>query len=56
MSRDRIEIEKVENGYEIIVYKKSEDDDDNDFGYVEPKKFVATDKKAAMKIFEENFS
>lgn len=56
MSRDRIEMEKVENGYEVTVWKRPEEKDEKeDFGYTEPKKYVAKDKTEAMKIFEENF-
>lgn len=56
MSRNRIEIETVENGFEVTVWKPEEEKDEKtDFGYTEPKKYVAQDKKEAMKIFEENF-
>jgi hypothetical protein len=51
---NRVEIEEVENGYSVVVYKRNEDEE-SDLGYTEPTKYVAKDKAEAMKIFEENF-
>lgn len=53
---NRVEIEEMENGFQITVWKRKEkEDEESDLGYTEPTKFVAKDKAEAMKIFEENF-
>lgn len=54
MSRkNRIEIEKAENGYMVSVwdYESGEDDE---YGYVEPKKHVAEDEEGVMTLVKEN--
>jgi hypothetical protein len=49
--KDRIEVEKAENGYTITVWKNNEDEE---YGYVEPTKYVATDEDDVLKIVKEH--
>ena len=51
--KDRIEIEKVENGYAVTCWKK-EDDEKEEYGYVEPKKYVAVTDEEVLKLIKEN--
>jgi len=52
MNRDKIEIEKVENGFEVIVWEK--DNDKDEYGYTEPKKYVAKDETEVLALVKEN--
>lgn len=55
MTRDRIEIEKVENGYQVTCWKCEEEKEEKDeYGYVEPKKYVATSDEEVLKLIKEN--
>lgn len=55
MSRERIEIEKAENGYQITVWKKADEDAKTEAAmYPEPDKFVATDEKELLEIVKNN--
>lgn len=51
--KDRIEIEKVENGYQVTCYKKDKEEED-EYGYVEPKKYVATSDEEVIKLIKDN--
>lgn len=52
--KDRIEIEKVENGYQVTCWNNEEKDDEKtDFGYVEPKKYVAKDEEEVMELIKK---
>lgn len=50
--RNRIEIEELENGFEVSVWKEDKESDDM---YPDAKKFVAKDKEEVMEIFEKHF-
>jgi hypothetical protein len=52
--RNRIEIEKVENGFAITCWNYDEKEEKSDFGYVEPKKFVATEDEEVLKLIKEH--
>lgn len=51
--KDRIEIERAENGYTVKVWKKDEEKED-DYGYVEPTIHVATEDEELLKLVKDN--
>ena len=52
--KDRIEIEKVENGYAVTCWSHENKEEKSDYGYVEPKKYVATTDEEVLKLIKEN--
>lgn len=52
--KNRIEIEKVENGYSITCWNNEDKDAKSEYGYVEPKKYVATTDEEVLKLIKEN--
>jgi len=52
--KKKIEIEQAENGYSVRVWKPEEDDSD-EYGYVEPKTYVASDEEEVMKLVKDCF-
>jgi hypothetical protein len=52
--KNRVEIEEAENGYSIRVWK-SEEDDKDDFGYTEPKTFIAATLEEVHEVIKKNF-
>jgi hypothetical protein len=53
--KDRLEVEKAENGYQVTVWKEDKDEEkESDYGYVEPKKYVATDAEEVMKLVKKH--
>lgn len=53
MSKDRIEIEKAENGYSITVWG-GDDSEKDEYGYSEPKRFVATEDEEVLKLVKKH--
>lgn len=49
MSKDRIEIEQVENGFTVTVWESTEGE-----MYSEPTKHVAKDEEEVLKLVKEN--
>ena len=55
MSRkNRMEIEKVENGYTVRVWDYEDKNQEDEYGYVEPKTHVAEDDEAVLKLIKDN--
>lgn len=52
--KDRIEIEKVENGYAVTCWCNDDKEEKTEYGYVEPKKYVATSDEEVLKLIKEN--
>lgn len=48
------EIEKVENGYAVTYWKQEDKEEKEEYGYVEPKKYVATTDEEVLKLIKEN--
>jgi len=54
--KNRVEIEEAENGYSIRVWKtEQEEDDKDDFGYTEPKVFIAATLDEVHEVINKNF-
>ncbi len=54
--KNRIEVEQVENGFEVTVWEKpKEDAEGHELMYHEPKKFIAKDIEEVMEIFSKKF-
>ncbi len=51
--KDKIEIERAENGYTVRVWKE-EDAKESEYGYAEPTTHVATSDEELVKIVKEN--
>jgi hypothetical protein len=51
--RNRIEVEQVENGYKVVVWKV-EDSEGETHMYPEPKTFVATDEAEVLDLVKKN--
>ena len=54
--KNRIEIEQAENGYSLKVWKEEDRDDDNDYGYYEPKIFIAKTTDEILDCVEKTFN
>lgn len=53
--KNRIEIQKLENGYEVEVWEEEKEDSSNEeMMYPTPKKYVAKTKEEAIEILTEN--
>jgi len=53
--KDRIEIEKADNGYSLRVWnEKDKEEMEDDYGYHEPKIMVATSIDEALEIVKKN--
>lgn len=50
--KGRVEIEKAENGWAVIVWKEPEEGSED--MYSEPTKYVATEKEEVLKIVKDN--
>lgn len=53
MRKNRIEIEKAENGYLISHWDNENEEKQDDYGYVEPDKLVALTEEEVVKVIKE---
>lgn len=55
MSRkNRLEIERVENGYTVKVWDYEDKNNEDEYGYVEPETHVATSDEEVLKLIKDN--
>lgn len=52
--KNRMNIERVENGYTCQVWNYESEEKQDEYGYVEPETFVAKDEKELLEIIEKN--
>lgn len=52
--KNRLEIERVENGYTVRVWDYEDKNKEDEYGYVEPTTHVAADDAEVLQLIKDN--